>query len=69
MRGNMRAVLCRNCFKLMFYAQVFVGEAKCKCGHVAEYHVITASFIKSVQNSDNISNKGVKQWQTLTHHI
>ena len=47
--NGMKAVLCRNCFKLLFYAHVFVGQAKCKCGHVAEYHVLTESFIKQVQ--------------------
>jgi hypothetical protein len=48
-KPGMKPVLCRNCFKVMFYCHVFVGEVKHKCGYTGEYHVLTDSFIKQVQ--------------------
>lgn len=47
---GMKAVLCRNCHRLLGYYHVVVGELKCgRCNHVAEYHVLTESFIHQVQ--------------------
>lgn len=48
----MKPIMCKNCNKLLFYAHVFVGEIKCKCGHKAEYRMLTESFIQAVRNGD-----------------
>lgn len=44
---------CKNCNCLLLKAKVFVGEIKCRrCNHVAEYRLLTDSFIKAVQEGD-----------------
>lgn len=48
----MKPVLCKNCNKLLGYYHVLVGEIKCKCGHTAEYRVLSESFIEAVRKGD-----------------
>ena len=50
----MKPVHCKNCSKLLGYYHVLVGQIKCKCGHTAEYRVLTESFIKAVRDGEDI---------------
>lgn len=49
----LKELRCKSCTCLLAKAQVFVGVIKCKrCGHTAEYRLLTDSFIKAVQEGD-----------------
>lgn len=54
-KGN--PVHCKNCNKLLGYYHVLVGEIKCKCGHTAQYQVLTQSFIEAVQNGEDFVHR------------
>ena len=58
-KEHMQPVHCKNCHKLMFYAHVFVGEVKHKCGYTGQYQMMTETFRRSVEAGEPIKLKPI----------